>query len=73
MRQFYVYILASKSRVLYVGVTNDLIRRVHEHRAAIRGFTARYRVKRLVYFEATGDATVASGRRRSRVGCGRER
>ena len=51
MRRFYVYIVASKSRRLYVGVTNDLFRRVHEHRMATSGFAARYRTERLVYFE----------------------
>lgn len=52
-RQFYVYILASKlGGTLYTGVTNDLIRRVWEHRTgAVPGFTKRYNVKLLVYFE----------------------
>ena len=52
-RNYYVYILSSRPRgVLYVGVTNDLIRRVYEHRTgAISGFTKRYQVKRLVYYE----------------------
>jgi putative endonuclease len=52
-RTYYVYILASRpSGTLYVGVTNDLVRRVHEHRTdAVPGFTRRYNVKRLVYFE----------------------
>src|SRR6266581_3210817 len=49
---FYLYIVASHSRVLYIGVTNDLERRVSEHRhKLIRGFTAMYNVTRLVYFE----------------------
>jgi putative endonuclease len=49
----YVYILASRTRRLYVGVTNNLIRRVWEHREGIvPGFTRRYGIKRLVYFEA---------------------
>ena len=50
---FYVYILATrKDGPLYVGVTNDLHRRVFEHKThAIKGFTARYNVDRLVYFE----------------------
>jgi putative endonuclease len=48
----FVYILASKTRRLYVGVTNDLIRRVWEHRMElIPGFTKRYGIKRLVYYE----------------------
>ena len=56
----FVYILASKSRVLYVGVTNDLVRRVWEHRSgAIPGFTRRYGVHRLVYYEAVDDPASA--------------
>ena len=54
---FYVYILASKvGGTLYVGVTNDLIRRVGEHRLkAVKGFTKTYDVVRLVYFEQFDD------------------
>lgn len=53
----YVYILASmKNGTLYTGVTTDLVRRVHEHRNGfVRGFTQRYRVHRLVYFEIHED------------------
>jgi putative endonuclease len=52
MRTYYVYIMASRSRVLYVGVTNNLARRVSEHRTGSPGsFTSRYRVTCLVYFE----------------------
>jgi putative endonuclease len=49
----YIYILTNRPNgVLYVGVTNDLVRRVFEHRSAfVDGFTKRYRLKRLVYFE----------------------
>jgi putative endonuclease len=54
MRQYYVYILASKrDGVLYIGVTNDLARRGSEHMAGeTKSFTKKYWVKRLVYFEA---------------------
>jgi len=49
---FYVYIMASKSRVLYIGMTNTLRRRVWEHKNGLcPGFTRDYRVHRLVYFE----------------------
>jgi len=48
----FVYILASKTQRLYVGVTNDLVRRAWEHRTgAVPGFTRRYGIHRLVYFE----------------------
>ena len=50
--EFFVYILASKSRTLYIGVTNDLRFRVQQHRQGTAdSFTGRYRVQRLVYFE----------------------
>ena len=49
---YYFYILASRSRNLYIGVTNDLQRRLAEHRQGlVPGFTTRYRIFRLVYFE----------------------
>ncbi|MBF0521919.1 MAG: GIY-YIG nuclease family protein [Candidatus Omnitrophica bacterium] len=53
--QYHVYILASqKEGTLYIGVTNDLLRRVYEHKNNfIKGFTEKYRVHDLVYFEAT--------------------
>ena len=53
-RQQYVYILASISKVLYVGVTNDLVRRIDEHRrGTFDGFTKQYKVQKLVYFESS--------------------
>ena len=52
MQTYYVYILASLSRVLYIGMTNDLERRILEHKEKVNeGFTARYAVSRLVYYE----------------------
>ena len=55
--QFYVYILASEiGGTLYIGVTNDLIRRTYEHRGKlVDGFTRHYGVDRLVYFECFDD------------------
>jgi putative endonuclease len=54
MHHFFVYILASRSKVLYVGMTNDLARRVVEHQQKmIPGFTRRYNVTQLVYWEST--------------------
>lgn len=51
-KESWVYILASLSKVLYVGVTNDLSRRTHEHKIkAAKGFSAKYQVDRLVYYE----------------------
>ncbi len=49
---YYVYIVSSKSRTIYIGVTNDLLERVEQHRSGeYDGFTKKYRVQRLVYFE----------------------
>jgi putative endonuclease len=58
---YYVYILASeRNGTLYVGVTNDLIRRIGEHRtSAVDGFTKKYRVHNLVYFETFEDVNSA--------------
>ena len=58
---YYVYILASKRNgTLYIGVTNNLIRRVYEHKEGIiEGFTKKYNVKMLVYFEWVTDANGA--------------
>jgi putative endonuclease len=61
---FFVYILASRiGGTLYIGVTNDLIRRVLEHREGkAEGFTKRYKVTRLVYFEVFDDVLEAIAR-----------
>ena len=52
----YVYILTNRPNgIFYVGVTSDLVRRVFEHRSGFEGFTKRYGLKRLVYFERFDD------------------
>ena len=59
-KQYFVYILASISNVLYIGVTNDMHRRVLKHKnEVVEGFTKKYRVKKLVYFEMTDDVYAA--------------
>ena len=60
-RSYFVYILASKiGGTLYIGVTNDLIRRVYEHKIkAAEGFTRKYSVDRLIYFEVFNDIEAA--------------
>ena len=64
--QFYVYILASRYRgTLYVGVTNDLSRRTGEHKSGlVPGFTRKYKVHRLVYYEEFGSILEARDRER---------
>lgn len=61
MKSYYVYILTNNSgNVMYVGVTNDLTRRLYEHQNALApGFTQKYNVKKLVYFEETNSIEVA--------------
>lgn len=60
MRSYFVYIMSSRSRTLYTGVTNDLMRRVYEHKHGIfLGFTSSYRITRLVYAEETSDIQIA--------------
>ena len=62
-RTYFVYILASLSRTLYTGVTINLQRRIVEHRdGLVPGFTARYRIFRLVHFEMFGDIRSAIAR-----------
>jgi putative endonuclease len=63
MKTYHVYIMASASRVLYTGVTNDIQRRVTQHREKqLPGFSARYNVRELVYFEQFGDIRLAIAR-----------
>ena len=74
IRTYWVYILASRSRVLYTGVTNDLARRVKEHKAGLTPcFTQMYRVTRLVYFEQFGDIRDAIAREKQIKGWVRAR
>jgi putative endonuclease len=62
--RYYVYLLTNKNdKVMYVGVTNNLERRVHEHKTKmVRGFTDKYNVNKLVYFEETDDVRAAIAR-----------
>ena len=54
MKHYYVYIMGSKSRTSYIGVTNNLKRRVYEHKNhLVEGFTKKYKCTRLVYYEET--------------------
>jgi putative endonuclease len=63
--RYFVYILASKSGVLYVGSTSDLPRRLYQHRhGLLPGFTSRYRVHQLVWFDSTPNARAAVARER---------
>lgn len=74
--QYFIYLLTNwNNKVMYIGMTNNLMRRVYEHKAKIiKGFTEKYNVNRLVYFEETSDVHAAlHGRRKSRNGGGRRK
>jgi putative endonuclease len=69
-----VFILASMSRVLYIGGTNDLLRRMYQHKnKQIPGFTEKYNVDRLVHFEHTHDVAAAIAREKQLKGWTRAR
>ena len=59
--EYYVYILASRNNsTIYIGVTNDLVRRIYEHKNnVVKGFTQKYNVHKLVYFEQTKNIETA--------------
>jgi putative endonuclease len=65
-KHYYVYIMTNHSKTLYTGVTNNLERRVHEHRLKlIPGFTSKYNITRLVYYEETTDVLSAIAREKT--------
>jgi putative endonuclease len=66
-KEYYVYLLASKRNgTLYTGMTSDLIKRVYQHKTGTTdGFTSRYKVNNLVYYEAHGDVMAAIKREKN--------
>ncbi len=64
MKNYYIYILTNKKNgTLYIGITNNLVRRIYEHKnGLIDGFTKKYKIKMLVYFESTSDVLSAIAR-----------
>jgi putative endonuclease len=74
MTSYYVYILASRSRAIYIGITNDLGRRMEEHwNHVVPGHTARYRITRLVHAEIFDDPYAAIAREKQIKGWRREK
>jgi putative endonuclease len=74
MATYYVYILTNRRRTLYIGFTNDLARRLYQHKAGLMsGFTSRYNVDRLVHFEAFSDVRDAKRREKQLKGWRRDR
>jgi len=63
-KEYYVYIMTNKSRTLYTGVTNDLMRRVYEHKNKLdpNSFTSKYNIRFLVYYESTPSVHMAIAR-----------
>ena len=73
-KTYYVYIMTNFAKTLYVGVTNNLERRVYEHKNKLmKGFTTRYNINKLVYFEESSDAKVAISREKELKGWLRKR
>jgi putative endonuclease len=73
-RTYYVYIMANMHRTLYIGMTNDLSRRIYQHkRKELPGFTARYGLTKLVYYEQTDDVWSALEREKHLKGWTRGR
>jgi len=60
MKQYYIYIMTNKSKTLYIGVTDNLERRVYEHKnKLIEGFTKKYNITKIIYYEMTNDVQSA--------------
>ena len=72
---YYVYIMSNRNnKVIYVGVTNNLERRVYEHKnKLVEGFTQKYNINKLVYFEETNDIRVAIAREKQIKGWMRQK
>jgi len=63
MKQYYVYIMSNKSGTLYTGVTSNIQQRIYQHKKKlVPGFTAKYNINKLVYYETTGDVNSAIAR-----------
>ena len=74
MKTYHVYILSSRRRTLYTGVTGDLQHRIYEHRhKLIEGFTKQYNVTQLVYFESTNEVHAAISREKQVKGWSRSK
>ena len=72
MGDYYVYIMTNASQTLYTGVTNNLERRVYEHKhKLVPGFTSHYQINRLIYYEVCGDIRAAIAREKEIKGWSR--
>lgn len=67
--QYFIYIMSSTNRTLYIGMTNDLRKRVYQHQhGLVEGFTSRYHIDQLVYYETTDDVQAALAREKQLKG-----
>lgn len=74
MNTFYVYIMASKSGTLYIGMTNDIKKRIHDHKKhLIQGFTDKYNIDQLLYVETMSEPNSAIAREKQLKGWRREK
>jgi putative endonuclease len=74
MKQYHVYIMSNESGTLYTGVTNNLLARAYQHKARVStGFTSRYNVTRLVFYESCNDVVAAIAREKQIKGWKRNR
>ncbi len=74
IKQYFVYILTNKSHTLYIGITSDIVRRLHEHKHKfVKGFTAKYNIHKLIYVEQYRDALSALNREKQLKGWTRNR
>ena len=73
-KSYYVYIIASSSGTLYIGITNNLMRRIYEHKnGLIEGFSKKYSCHKLIYYEIYGDVNLAIAREKQLKGWRREK
>lgn len=74
MKNYYVYIVTNHSKTLYIGITNNLKRRIYEHKnKLIKGFTEKYNINKLIYYEETSDVRIAIEREKELKGWKREK
>ena len=73
-KQFFVYVVTNKSGTLYIGITNDLSRRIYEHKSKlVPGFTSKYNISTLIYYEVGDSAEGAIEREKQLKGWTRKR
>ena len=73
-KKYYIYVLTNKSFTLYIGVTSNLVKRVYEHKHKfVKGFTEKYNINKLIYFEEYSDVLTAINREKQLKGWTRKK